>query len=57
MKNNSIWILVEVRSGVPISVRTFSNEEQARKEETKLRKKLNLEKDETGVFEVSMKKE
>lgn len=57
MDNNMAWILVEVRGGIPISVSAFSNEEQARTEETKLRETLNLENDETGVFEITTKKE
>ena len=57
MGNNSTWILVEVRSGIPVSVIAFSNEEQARDEEAKLREGLNLENDETGIFKITMKKE
>lgn len=57
MNNSVTWILVEVRSGIPVSVSAFSNEEQARNEETKLREKMNLENDETGIFEITITKE
>jgi hypothetical protein len=57
MSNNISWIHVDVRSGLPVSVSTFSNEEKARNEEAKLRKKLNLENDEAGIFEITIKKE
>jgi hypothetical protein len=57
MKNKSTWILVEVRSGIPVSARAFPSELLAKAEETKLRKSLNLEKDETAIFQVDIQKE
>ena len=57
MNNSMTWILVEVRSGIPVSVSAFSDEEQARNEEAKLRKPLNLQNDETGIFEIPIIKE
>jgi len=53
MKNKSMWILVEVRSGIPLSAKTFFEEKLAKVEETKLRKTLNLENDETAIFELN----
>jgi hypothetical protein len=57
MKSKSTWILVEVRSGIPISARAFPSASLAKAEETKLREFLNLEKDETAVFQVDIQKE
>jgi tRNA uridine 5-carbamoylmethylation protein Kti12 len=57
MKNKSMWILVEVRSGIPLSAKTFFEEKLAKVEETKLRKTLNLENDETAIFEVEVSDE
>ena len=57
MKNKSMWILVEVRSGIPLSAKTFFKEKLAKVEETKLRKTLNLENDETAIFEVEVSDE
>jgi len=48
------WALVEVRSGIPVSIETFQNEQHAEEKELKLRKSLNLEKDETGVFQINI---
>lgn len=57
MKNEITWILVEVRSGIPVSTRAFPSEALAKAEEAKLREMLNLENDETAVFEVKIPKE
>jgi hypothetical protein len=54
MSNEHIWILIEVRSGIPTSARAFQNERLARGQERKLRKHLNLDNDETGVFPVEL---
>jgi len=54
MNQNSIWILVEVRSGIPISVKVFKEEELAEIEEKNVRGHLNLENDETGVFQIEL---
>jgi hypothetical protein len=57
MKSKSTWILVEVRSGIPVSARAFPRASLAKAEEAKLRELLNLEKDETAVFQVNIQKE
>ena len=50
----SAWIVVEVRSGIPIEVKVFSNKENATGYIKSLREELNLENDETGIFEVDL---
>ncbi len=57
MNNNSAWILVEVRSGIPLSIKVFTEKELAEAEEKKVRKHLNLENDETGVFQIELPNE
>jgi len=57
MNNNSAWILVEVRSGIPLSVKAFANRNLAEIEETKIRENLNLENDETGIFQIEIPRE
>ena len=57
MNQNSIWILVEVRSGIPLKVKAFTEKELAIVEETKIREQLNLENDETGIFQIELPKE
>jgi hypothetical protein len=57
MASNSykpLWILVEVRSGIPVAVESFSDRQSAKIRETQLRKQLNLENDETGIFPVEV---
>jgi hypothetical protein len=45
-----LWILVEVRSGIPTGVQIFENAQSAQSREKELREDLNLENDETGIF-------
>ena len=57
MNQNSIWILVEVRSGIPLSAKAFTEKGLAETEERKVRVQLNLENDETGIFKIELSKE
>ncbi len=54
MEMKQLWILVEVRSGIPASVQVFENEELAQSREQELRNSVNLENDETGIFAVNL---
>ncbi|MFZ5911573.1 MAG: hypothetical protein ACOYYU_16285 [Chloroflexota bacterium] len=54
MKTIPTWILVEVRSGIPTSVRAFQDEMLAKGEEKKLRNTMNLDDDETAIFEAAV---
>ena len=46
------WIVVEVHSGIPINVKAFQNQEIATEYLESLRKNLNLDNDEVGIFEI-----
>ncbi len=48
------WVVVEVQSGIPVSVRSFTSYETAKRYSYSLRRKLNLEDDETGIFEIEL---
>lgn len=50
------WVVVEVRSGVPVSVKAFFEYETAEEYSETLRKSMNLENDETGVFPINLDK-
>ena len=52
---DQLWILVEVRSGIPTAVQIFENARSAQSREKELREDLNLENDETGIFSISLK--
>lgn len=47
------WILVEVRSGIPTSVKLFREKRKAVLHEKIIRSGLNLENDETAIFKIS----
>lgn len=49
-----VWVIVLVESGIPTFVEAYRDEETARRREEFLRKDINLDYDETGVFEVEI---
>lgn len=49
----TMWVVVEVNSGIPADVKVFSTFKLAKKYTEALRKNLNLDNDETGIFEIS----
>jgi len=54
MPNSAVWIVVEVRSGIPVSVKAFPSYESADEYSVSLRDDLNLDNDETGVFQINL---
>lgn len=50
----SLWVLVHVARGIPVAVEAFYNLKSAEKRERLLRKNLNLNDDETGIFEIEL---
>ena len=53
-RSNSIWVVVEVASGVPVSAEVFADKDSARKHEHKLRRKMRPDYDEVGLFEAAL---
>ena len=47
---SSLWVVVKVHSGIPICAEIFTNESKALELEKQLRKDINPEYDEVGVF-------
>jgi hypothetical protein len=54
MPNKTIWIVVEVQSGIPVEIKTFPTFELANAYSEELRNSLNLDNDETGVFSITL---
>ena len=52
--NKKVFILVEVQKGIPIEVKAFRYKQSAIKYEKGLLKNMNLDNDETGIFEVKI---
>ena len=48
------WIVVEVHSGIPVRIKAFTDYETAEKYSETLRNNLNLENDETGIFQIDV---
>ena len=46
-----LWVVVVVESGIPSTTEIFKNKKDAQKFEEQIRNSLNLEDDETGIFE------
>jgi len=56
MKTESIekkWIVVVVQSGIPIAAEAFYNYSTAKRQEIEIRKYLNLDSDETCIFDIT----
>lgn len=49
-KNPTAWVVVNVASGIPVSVDGFKTREEAQEHERKLRNEMRPDYDETGVF-------
>jgi hypothetical protein len=50
--SESKWVVVEVRSGIPVAVEAFTDRLSAERYEQTLRDDMNPENDEVGVFEI-----
>ena len=48
--NSKLWIVVRVHSGIPVFAEIFKEESKAWEMEKQLRKEINPEYDEVGVF-------
>lgn len=46
------WAVVKVESGIPVTVEVYLKWEDAKKREKYYRENMNLDNDETGVFEL-----
>jgi len=53
-KPEVVWIVVLVRSGVPILAEAYQDEETAKRREQFLREDINSDYDETSIFEVEI---
>ena len=53
-EENIIWIAVKVERGFPAKVKVFHRERTALAQESLWRKNMNLDYDDTGVFEVTL---
>jgi hypothetical protein len=51
-----MWIVVDVRSGVPVNVDVFTDKESARIHQKELQTQINPENDEIGLFYVQPNK-
>lgn len=45
-----VWIVVKVESGIPVFAEVSNDETVARRREDQLRKEMNPDNDEVGVF-------
>lgn len=52
--SRTIWIVVEVESGIPVLAEAYKDEKLAIEREQLLRNRMHPENDETGVFEVKV---
>jgi hypothetical protein len=50
----SLWIVVKVESGIPVTVEAYRDRRSAEMQEQAWRERMNPDNDESGVFEVQM---
>ena len=48
----SLWIVVKVESGIPVTVEAYRDRRSAEMREQAWRERMNPDNDESGVFEV-----
>ncbi|MEA3311056.1 MAG: hypothetical protein U9Q76_02420 [candidate division WOR-3 bacterium] len=53
-QSEAIWVVVEVQSGIPVTVEAYRNQKIAQAREQTLRNEINSEDDETDIFEVQV---
>jgi len=53
-KDKSIWAVVYVLRGMPAKIKLFGEAKPAYRHENYLRKRINLDYDETGIFIVDL---
>jgi hypothetical protein len=51
---DSLWVVIEIQGGIPVDLKAFREKTSASKYEEERRAKLNLEEDETAIFQVSL---
>ncbi len=51
-QKHKAYIVIEVYRGIPVSVKLFYYKRAAEKYERDLRKHINIEEDETGIFKI-----
>ena len=51
----TVWVAVKVWRGILIEAKAFHQQQRAKRCEATWRKHLNLNNDETGVFELTVK--
>ena len=54
LKKKELWIIVQVESGIPTYVKVRYDKGLAEKEYLSLRKTINQEKDEIGIFKYNI---
>lgn len=53
---DQVWVVVEVRSGIPVSAEVFAEKSAAKRFERKLRQDLRQDYDEAGIFQETIQK-
>jgi len=47
-----VWVAVKVERGLPVEARGYRSRASAKRQERRWRKRMNLDYDDTGVFDV-----
>ena len=55
-QSDQVWVVVDVRSGVPVQAEAFAERTVAKRRQQKLRRQMRQDYDEVGLFEVTVRR-
>ena len=55
-QSDEVWVVVDVRSGVPVQAEAFADRNVAKRRHQKLRREMRQDYDEIGFFEVTVRR-
>jgi len=55
-QSDQVWVVVEVKSGIPVQAEAFAERNVAKRRHQKLRGQMRQDYDEIGLFEVMVRR-
>ena len=55
-QSDEVWVVVDVRSGVPVQAEAFADRNVAERRHRKLRREMRQDYDEIGLFQVTVRR-
>jgi hypothetical protein len=55
-QSDEVWVVVEVKSGIPVQVEAFAERNVAKRRQQKLRVQMRQDYDEVGFFKATVRR-